>query len=441
MNSTIKTIISKLGGSALALVNALLAIANSVLYIHIFGVSGLSDAIYYCLAIMAAFCLVPKFFIEQFLQYYSDYRCRDAEKAPLFLGINIINMIACGILLTFFFGLFAEPLVRLLYPQLDPAEMNLVVELLQAIKYQLALTGIMALSQSLLVSYGRIKQIYWGRILNSLILLFGQVLIIRSILRPVNYVKLIVLADGATTVLYILLNIRIVVLAIESLKSLKWEFLKMQKKYLFDSFIVRFGHNMQDFFLPLITSTFWSNFPGNMATCYGYANKFASAVQMVLINPSQLENQYEISGAVSRGEEEKINSSIKNYLRLYIPLVAAACGLCIAFIPPAIHLINAAVSIENIKIIVICFCFLGILTIGQCASIPFDTTITAMKKGQYFIIANAIYIGIISIFVYSMPGFFYALLIANIVAQMAAIIVYVIETNKLLKKNMPDYMA
>ena len=432
MNSTIKGIISKLGGSALALANALLAIVNSVLYIHIFGVSRLSDAVYYCLAIMSAFCLLPRFLIEQFLQYYSDYRCREAEKASLFLGLNIVAMIICGILLIVCFGLFAMPLIRLLYPQLDPMEMKLLLGLLQAIKYQLGLTGVMALFQSLLVSYGKIAQIYWGRILNTAILLIGQVLIMLSIFEPPEYVRFIVLADCATTVMYFMLNWKIVAQAFGSLKNIGWEFLREQKKYVADSFIVRFGHNMQDFFLPLITSTFWSGFPGNMATCYGYANKFSSAVQMVLINPSQLENQYEISGAVSRGEENQIHTSIKSYLRLYVPLVAVSCGLCLALIPPVIHLINRAVGTESIQIIVICFCFLSLLTIAQCISVPFDTTIAARKKGKYFIIANTLYIGIVTAFVYCMPAFFYSLLIANIVAQLAALAIYALETRKLI---------
>lgn len=418
--------------NALALVNALLSFMNSILYIRAFGVSSTSDAFYFATTVIASFSLLPSFLMEQFLQYYNDYKHTDPDKASTFLAFNLANITAFGLALALIFGLALRPLLALLYPSLGAGSLLKLAGFLRVMKYQLFLVGINGLLQNLLISYGKIKIVYMGRILGSAVLLSGQVCIIAAIVQPESYPLLLVLGDASFALFLIAANERLIMGAAKNLKKANFAFAKTQGRYLLDSFVMRLGHNLQGFFLPLVTSAFWSGFSGNMATCYSYANKFYSAIQSVIIGPAQMETQYSISNAVSRHEYEGISKNIRDYERLYLPMVLAASAATACLIPFVIPFLNGSIGTPSVRIIVICFVFLAVWLLVQCAEGPFVITIVAKNRGIVFVAANAINITIIAAIIFAFPHFFYSILIANIVAQLASMGIYYFDARKTL---------
>jgi hypothetical protein len=410
--------------NAFALINAGLSFLNSVLYIKVFGVSATSDALYFAAAVIASFSLLPSFFMEQFLQYYNDYKHSDARKASIFLAFNMSNIFILGVILLIVFGSSQKLLLALLYPRLSAASLATLGSFLSVMKFQLVIVGFNGLLQNLSISYGLIKTVYTGRILNSTLIGIGQLCIIATLLGIESYPYLLVLGDACITLFLLIVNRRLVVQAVRDIGKIDRAFVKLQGKYFLDSFIMRLGHNLQGFFLPLVTSAFWSGFSGNMATCYGYANKFYSAIQSVIIGPSQMETQYLISNAVSKGEYGGIAKTIKDYLKLYLPVVLAASAFAALSIPFIIRVINSSIDTSSIRIIVICFIFLSFWLLVQCSEGPFVITIVAKNRGIVFIISNAVNIAIIAIIITALPTFFYSILIANILAQLASISIY-----------------
>jgi hypothetical protein len=419
--------------NALALVNALLSFLNSILYIRAFGLSLTSDSLYYATSVIAAFSLLPSFLMEQFLQYYNDYKHSDADAAATFLAFNLSNATILGLALTAVFGLAQGPLLSLLYPSLGVDALAKLSGFLGVMKYQLLLVGFSGILQGLCVSYGRIKAVYVGRILNSGVLLLGQLGIIARFLRLEAYPLLLVAGDCAFALFLVTANRRLIGGALRNARKVDLSFAALQKRYFLDSFVMRFGHNLQGFFLPLVTSAFWSGFSGNLATCYGYASKFYSAIQSVIIGPSQMETQCAISNAVSRREYASIGRTIRDYLKLYVPVSLAASAATAVLIPFVIRFINPSIGAASARVIVVCFAFLSVWLAVQCAEGPFVITIVAKNQGLVFVAANAVNIGIIAAVIFAFPHFFYSILIANILAQAASMSIYVIMARKILR--------
>jgi len=433
MGARAATIVGRFKNNAFALVNAVFSFLNSILYIRAFGVSITSDSLYYATAIIASFSLLPSFLMEQFLQYYNDYKHSDPDKASTFLAFNLVNVLCFGVILVAAFGLALRPLLSLLYPRLAAASLAKISGFLEVLKYQLFLVGINGLLQNLSISYGRIKTVYVGRIVNSAVIFLGQVLIIAAVAGPELYPYLLVAGDSVFALFLVVADRRLLAGSARNIRKLNLPFARSQGRYFLDSFVMRLGHNLQGFFLPLVTSAFWSGFSGNMATCYGYANKFYSAIQSVIIGPSQMETQYSISNSVSKGEYEGIGKTIRDYLKLYIPVVLAASAATALLIPGVVHLLNASIGASSVRIIVTCFAFLSVWLAVQCAEGPFVITIVAKNQGLVFIAANAINIAIIAGIVFAFPKFFYSILIANILAQLASMGVYVGKAKTILR--------
>jgi hypothetical protein len=433
MKMNLAPILGRFKTNFIALANAGLAFVNSILYIRAFGVSITSDSLYYSSAIIAAFSLLPGFLTEQFLQYFNDYKHRDPDKAGIFLAFNLVIVGAFGLILVGCFRLGLRGLIAFMYPTLGAAYHAKIGAFLGIMEFELFLVGFKGLFQSLLVSYGRIKAFYAGTILNSSLILAGQLLIIAGVFRPESYPRFFIAGSASLALFMAMVNRRILVDAAGKARFIDWNFVKTQGPYFRNSFLMRLGHNLQGFFLPLVTSAFWSHFEGNMATCYNYASKFYAAIQSVIIGPSQLETQYVISNGVSRREYDRIPATIRDYLRTYLPIMLAASLATLAVIAPVIHLINRGIGPANIGTIRVCFLFLSLWLAVQCAEGPFVITIVAKNRGMVFVVANAINISIIAAAVFLFGRFFYSILIANILAQAASMSIYCLRTAEILR--------
>lgn len=419
-----RAVLSRFRNNFIALVTAVLSFANSILYIKAFGVSATSDALYFSSAVIASFSLIPGFLTEQFLQYYNDYKHREETKAASFLAFNLVNVGILGIVLVLAFGAFLGPLLRLMYPRLGAEGLATLASFLRVLRLELFLVGINGLLQGLALSYGRVKAIYLARLLSSSLLLLGQILIIKAFLAPEAYPTLVVLSSLSVGLFLGIVNRHLLAGALRGLKGIDRAFIRGQGPYFKDSVVMRLGHNLQGFFLPLVTSSFWASFPGNLATCYSYASKFYGAIQSVIIGPSQMETQYRISNDVSTGDLGRIPGIIKGYLKVYLPLVVAGSLFTALAIPPVIHVINPGIVGDSVGIIQVSFVFLSLWLLVQCAEGPFVITLVARNQGWAFVLANAINIGIIAGIVRIFPSSIYSILVANILAQGVSLGIY-----------------
>lgn len=409
----------------LALANALISFATSFIYIRAFGISSTSDSIYFATSIIAAFSLIPNFLIDQFLQYYNEYKYSNDDDARAFLLFNLLGTAALGALLAAAFGVAAGPIVAFMYPKLAAVQLAEIGSFLETLKYLLGIVGLNAVLQAMAVSFGKIKAVYLGRIGESCAILAGLVLMTTGIAKPGDY-PLFLLAGAAANGLFLAAaNRRRILEAIRGPRTrMDGAFIRRLRRYFYDSFTMRVGHNLQGFFLPLVTTVFWSAFPGNPATCYSYASKFYSAIMSVLVGPSQLETQHFISDSVARGRAEGIPPAIRRYHRTYVPLVLAAAAATAGAIPTLIHLINADIGPESIRIILACFALLALWLAVQCAEGPYVITIVAKKKGLTFIVGNAVNLGIVAAIALSFRTRLYALPISFIIAQSASLAIY-----------------
>jgi hypothetical protein len=417
-------IVGRFRNNALALVNAIVAVLNSILYIRAFGISATSDALYYATSVVISFSLLSGFFTEQFLQYYNDFKHTDTEKASTFLAFNLAALTLFGVALFAGFQLMLPTILRLLYPTLAGTQQALIAGFLRIMGLELFLAGINGLLQGLAISYGRIREIYGAKIIASSITLLGQVLIVAAVLRPLDYPWMVVVSSATFALALILVSRQALRKAAGAVCRIDGAFLFSLRHYFFNSITMRFGHNLQGFLLPLITSAFWSGFQGNMATCYGYGSKFYAAIQSVIIGPSQMEVQHSISNDVSKGTYARVEKTIREYIRLYAPVTVIASAGVLVMLPALIRLINHSIDEQSIALIRISFIFLSVWLVVQCIESPYVITIIARKQSAIFISTNAIKLAVIAIIILVFRRFYVSILMANIVSQIVSLAIY-----------------
>lgn len=435
MRSGLILIVGRFRNNALALVSAVIAILNSILYIRAFGVSATSDALYYATSVVASFSLLSGFFTEQFMQYYNDLKHSNADGATVFLAFNLAALTVAGLVLLAGFQLLLREIIGLLYPSLASEQQVRIIRFLRIMGMELFLAGINGLLQGLAISYGKIKEIYGVRIIASSITLLGQVLIVAAVLGPLDYPMMLVLSSATFALLLGLVNRGYLAPAIRAVRRIDVRYIVSLRHYFANSITMRFGHNLQGFLLPLITSAFWSGFPGTMVTCYGYGSKFYGAIQSVIIGPSQMEAQHAISNDVARGTYARVSGTIHDYIRLYAPATALASGAVAIMLPWLIRLINNTIYVQSIALIRMSFIFLAVWLVVQCIEGPYVITIIARKQSGIFISTNAIKIALIAAIILVFRRYYVSILIANIVSQLVSLLLYKVRVGKILAQE------
>jgi peptidoglycan biosynthesis protein MviN/MurJ (putative lipid II flippase) len=423
----------KLRYNALAIIQIIVLLFNTIFLIRIFGASIQSDAYLMAAAIIDAIGLLQLMVVEQFMYFYHDLKLENPEKAHSFYNSSLFISIISGILLLviLFFGV--NFVVKLFAFNLTQERLSSLTTIISIMIFGVVFTSANYVNQRLLNAEMRFSIPYILEILYPLFISGSLLYIILT-----NQVNIEFLAYARVIGL---LSIFIIGLYFVKTLGIHINFKfdpYMMKNFVSNSFTMRLGHNIHNLLFSPITTNILSTFPVGFASCFYYAQMIIFAINSIIVGPSNRVLLAKVSEMWSKKLISQIPEIMKKYLKNTVPIFILTAIISYLIIPYVLNLISSgSLSLSDIDLIKYVFVGLavwyGIILIESA----FVSVGSASKNSRIFIFTNSIFIIIFFCLSFYFKDMFGLLVIplAAIIAQIVNFIFYTRFAIKIIRDH------
>ncbi|MBI5680829.1 MAG: hypothetical protein HZC47_08055 [Methanobacterium sp.] len=415
----------------LAIFQISLLFLNTVILIRVFGASFQTDAYLIASSIIEALGLIQLMSVEQFMYFYHDLKVKSVEEAYKFYNSSLVFSIVVGI--AFFAILFVgiNYIIDIFAYNIDPQRYIVLKDVLIILIVGMIFNSANFVNQRLLNAEMKFSIPY---ILEGIFPLFILISLIYILISNNPNIEFLAYARVLGIIIAFILGLVIIKkLGIPFKLRLRHP---MLKSFVKNSFSMRFGHNIHNLFFNPITTNILSSLPVGYASLFYYAQMIVIAVNSMVLGPSIRVLYSKVSNYWAEDEINLIKKSIKDYLRIYIPLFVVALILTFFIIPTALNLISSGtLSPADIELIKYIFAGLAVWYLIIMIESAFVSVGVASKNSVIFITTNTIFIIIffsLSFLLKNDIGVF-AIPIAAIIGQIINFIFYSTYGLKLLK--------
>ena len=236
----------------LAILQLSFSILNSVLLIRLFGVSFQSDSYLMAVAIIAALQLLQLMMVEQFMYFYHDLKVESVKEAHNFYRASITFGIIVGVVSFIVLWPGVTLIINLFAHDIDPLRFNLLKSILIILIIGLIFNPMNYINQRLLNAEMKFSLPY---ILDSLYYLFislGLFYILFS-----NNVNILILAYANVLGLIIAFILSFILVKREGISIKPKKYHPLMKKFVKNSFSMKFGYNIHNLCLLQLLTIFW----------------------------------------------------------------------------------------------------------------------------------------------------------------------------------------
>lgn len=421
----------KLKYNALALVQIFFGFLNSILLLKIFGVSDQTDSYFIGDLILGAVVMVQMMAVEQFMYFYNELKAGNRESAHSLYAFALFLSLVIGALSFAVINLFSAPVIALFAYKLDPARLDVLKRLFPVFSLLAVVNPLNFLNAKLLNAEGRFAYPYVLGIIPSLFTACAM-----------GYLYL---SDGsdimAVLAASVIGNAAAVFLGLWAVSSSGIPVRlaaghPSARKFVANSFKVKFGHNINSILTPLVTNNLLSAFSPGAVSYFGYAWKIVGVIGNLATGPSARIFASGISTAWPAGDMGKLKALAAQYLRLITPLFAFSVLLAFAGLPYALRLVSSS-RLSGADIGAIRLMFLALSAwyfIGLVESAYMQVCI-ASKRSRVFVINNSVFIACYFATAWAVKGALgiYAVPFGLVSAQILSLLLYFYSASRILK--------
>ncbi|GAB4031155.1 MAG: hypothetical protein Fur0012_08110 [Elusimicrobiota bacterium] len=411
----------------IVLVQVFLNFINSVFLIREFGVSPETDAYFILLTVFSSIYLIQLMPIEQFMYFYNDAKLENRKFVEdfYFLGLFTSSLIGFLSLIVFVFG--EKYLIKFFVYKMDSHRLELLISYSKYYKYILLVMPINYIFSSTLIAESKIGYSYISNVLPPLFTFISLFFSFFVNIEITFVIKLTVLGYffSFAIYVYILKHYLNYDFKFNALHRYSFEFIK-------NSFMMRFGHNINNFGLPFFTNNFLSFFQTGYVSHFYYAQRIALALQNIMIGPSSKVLQSKISSNVARKSFSLISYDIKKYFKFFSPFVLFITVFVYFLIPSILGYISSGISYSDTVSIQSMFAFMIFLNFIMFFESPFDMFLIAQKNSRIFMGVNFIFILIyLTVFFTFLNKLgVYSVLLALVFSQSVSAVIYFLTANR-----------
>lgn len=379
----------------LALMQVLISAASILLLTRIFGVSADADAFFVAFSLTSALQLIELMFVEQFLYFYSDLKIKDPGSAPAFYGFALLLSIGIGAVFALLLISCGKPFLAVFAPGLDPGRVAISLKLLGIFSVQLFVYPVCCINERLLNAEMRFSYPYILSVFPMSFMLLGQFYILFS---GVNDVAVLPLSYSAGSVFSAVAGLFIVRKIGIPLRFTLYH--PVARQFLRNSISMRFGHNINNFMVPLLTNNFLSYFPAGYISYYGYAQKFISAAQSVTAGPAQKILASNIARLFAKNDFSEYYSYVRGYLRSSLVMFTAVSVAAYFCMSPVLILLNPTFTPHDLSYIRFIFAGLFLWSFIMIAESAYTLAVISSKRSRVLIGINLVFIAFYSLQLY-----------------------------------------
>lgn len=365
--------------------------------IKVFGITFKADVYAIIITINTALTFLPAMIFEQFIYFYNDIKVQSKENAKDFFSASTNILILFEIMFVILLLIFNRSIITAFASNLDAVRFNLAVE----------------------ANFINILSLLFIPLINLNTFLFNAEMkfsvpfIIKSVppfITSIFFIWMIkTSSDNLLLVMYVTLAANFIAYIIQLILLKKLDFLQFKLilnhpqivPFIKNSFTTRLGNNINNFFVPFITSNVLAGLPQGYASIYSYALKFVNMMQAVLTGPSATILQSKIAKFWSERKTEDIGIINRMFFRNSFMLVIPA-SVILYFIAPFVFKYLMKITIEDHQIIILqnLIILFSIWTFQKIFEAPYATIIFSSKSSLYIIINNSRNIVIIAVTLY-----------------------------------------
>lgn len=378
----------KLRYNLLALIQISILFANAVILIRVFGASVQSDAYLMGTSIIDTLGLVQLMLVEQFMYFYHDLKIKDEKEAHAFYNASIVLSIISGIIfvIILFFGI--NFLIKLFAFGLDPERASILKNVLIILIFGLIFSSANYVNQRLLNAEMKFSIPYIIDIMSPFVILISlcyMIIFNQKNIELLAYARVLGISTAFTC--GILLIDRTGIRFKPKLSH------PMMKKFIINSFTMRFGHNIHNILFTPITSNILSTLPAGYASCFYYAQMIINVINSITVGPSNKVLYSKVSENWSAGKTKKISGIMKNYLKNTVPIFILALLISYFLIPYVLNIITSGgLAINDVELIKSIFLGLSIWYAIIMVESAFVSVGVASKNSKIFIFTNSVFI-------------------------------------------------
>lgn len=420
----------KLRYNVLALIQAGINFSNVILLIKFFGTSVEADVFLLSLSIISSLGLIQLLFVEQFLYFYNDLKIKDQKNAEWFFHSSFVFALIVGVVF-WLTTLFLSPIVIKAFAfSLDEQRFNTAIKIFSIASFSLAFIGVNHIFRGKLNAEGYFSMPY---VSSSVPYFFVLLALVWCFLSGRVNIMIVVYALAIGSVFQFILNI--VVLKILGFSIQLRIGHPLMKNFIKNSISMRLGHNVHNFFFPLIVNNILSSFPVGSVSSFYYAQKIVNAIASIAIGPSQNVLSAKISELWSRAKVQGIKLQVKQFLKLTPAIYVLISFVVFLVIPFILQIISSHnLSKSTIQLIQTLFILLALWQLIIIIESPFAAVGISSKNSKLFTIVNSIFIVLFFLMVIVFKRYveIFSLPIAAFFAQTVSFSIYTLYALMLL---------
>lgn len=366
----------------------LLGLLFQLIIAKTFGASAKTD-IYFTSTILVAFIsAISLLFSEMFMQHYNDLYVSDSKDAERFYNAVYTLSIFIGFI-SYIIGIFLLPLLVMLFaPGFDEYRITMLKSFFYIQGFSLIWVRAFTLNNSLINAHMRFMLPY---VLGVIIQTFNIIiLMLLSKSLGIFVIAFAMVISGLITLMiqHIYINRKLNI----QLSPILWH--SKIRALIKTSVPLRLGHQVWGL-RDMLTFNILSHFPAGTISIFSYAWKIITMVFTVTNSPVLQIFQSKISRMISNNNYFKINKLQKEAIYYNVALFSGLVVLT-AIVLPLIFNIFLSYSIQKDAFRLLFFIFLALIPVHLLMSIemPFVQIVIALKRGDWILKINLIFIAI-----------------------------------------------
>jgi hypothetical protein len=377
--------------NSLALAQTAISLANTVLFMRVFGAGDNTDAYFVSQTVIAALNLLQLLFVEQFMFFYNDYKVGGERDRQSFVNSAVTLAVLVGLVAFCTFAVLRLPISRVFALGFRGADLERLVRYYSIAVF--AVVGFPAnyISDNLMIAERKYSPVYFFNIGNLFLLLLYYIYAIVTNARRIE--TLLWFQVGLTLIVPIVKTVYLRnALGIRVKPQLN---IRLLKPFIINSLKIRAASNIHNFLFTPITNGVLTILPGNFPTYYGYAMKFIGIIQTVMVAPSQRIYVSQLSSALSEGKGSDLSKVIVRYVAVAGLLVVFASAVAYFAIPALLSAITTGdLGSERYGAIQQAFLFLSLWQLVVTVESGPVGYLVARKQSGIFIVVNSVFISL-----------------------------------------------
>lgn len=369
----------------LAIFNIIINAANSILIMKIFGISYQADVYTIITAMNVALTLIPALLYQQFMYFYNDAKTISIENAKEFYNVTFKITLIFSIIFVASLTLLNESLFYIFANNLDSARLNLGLKANLINLLCFLFIPLTSVNSTLLNAESKFSVPF---ILRSVPPVFTSVALI-SMLFTHNFDLLVVMY---AILLGYIVSFAIQIFLLYKLKLFSFD-LKLKHPLLFaflkNSITMQLGNNINNLLIIPVKTNILVLFPEGYPALFGYAERFVSILQQILIGPSSTILQSKISRFWSEKNVIMIKDLTKQFLKNGLAFLIPSIIVLYVVLPSLFNiLIKEEVSGEKLLVVQILTFLLGVNLLQRVFEMPYLLMLFSAKNSLFIIMNN-----------------------------------------------------